>query len=274
MKPLLGTALALCISFPAYSSVVYQIEVKDHEQSPPKASEMSFLVLNQMLKLDSSSADGDFNGEMIFRGDGDTKRMIIVNHDEKSYFVIDEETMKEIAAQIDEAMAMMEKAMANVPEGQREQIEKMMKKRMPQQPEPREKTELRATGEKETFNGYPCVKYELWKSGAKIRDLWVTEWKNIDGGQEVADAFQEMSEFFKEMMNSLPQFGGGQQSFGDPSFEHLREMKGFPIVTHEFGEDGSLESEAALKSATHSDLGPDAFEPPKGYKKKEMFKGR
>ncbi len=274
MKHFLGSVLALLLAIPASANVTYEIEVKDHKQSPAKTSLMKFLVLDKMLKLDSSSVDGDFNGEMIFRGEGESKKMIIVNHDEKSYFVIDEEAMKEIAAKLDNAMAMMEQALANVPESQREQFEIIMKQKMPEQPVPREKTELRPTSDTDTVNNYPCVRYELWKSGAKIRDLWVTDWKNIDGGNEVADAFQEMSEFFREMMDSLPQFGGGRQSLGDPSFEHLREMKGFPVLTSEFDTDGSLESEATLKSATSGEIDPDAFDPPKGYMKKEMFRGQ
>ena len=87
-----------------------------------------------------------------------------------------------------------------------------------------------------------------------------------------AQAFQEMSDFFEEMLDSLAQFGG--QSFGDPAFEHLREMGGIPVMTREFAGDGSVESEASLKSASNHSFQPADFEPPKGYKKQDLFKGK
>jgi hypothetical protein len=166
----------------------------------------------------------------------------------------------------------MEQALAAVPEGQRAQFEEMMKKRMPMQGAPREPAELKKTGDTDTINGYPCVRYEVWRGGLLKRELWVTSWDNVEGGSDTAEAFLAMSEFFEEMLDSMAQFGG--QSFGDPAFEHLREMGGIPVVTREFAKDGSVESEAALKSAANRSLQPADFEPPKGYKKKDLFKGK
>ncbi len=145
---------------------------------------------------------------------------------------------------------------------------------MPAQPAPREPSELRRTGDTETINNYPCVRYELWRGGVKIREMWVTDWSNVEGGAEAAELFQEMSGFFKEMLDSLPKFGDGQQDFADPVFEHMQEMDGFPIVTREIGDKGTIENEASLQSSKQQTLGPVDFEPPKGYKRQEMFKGR
>jgi hypothetical protein len=187
--------------------------------------------------------------------------------------VIDEETMRALAKQINEAMSMMEQALANVPEAQRPMVEEMMRKKMPQaQKVDRPKTELRKTGDTNNHNGYPCVKYDVLREGQKIREIWVTDWSNVDGGEEVADLFYEMSEFFQEMLDSLPRFadGGG----ADQAFEHMRDMDGFPVVTRELADDGSLESESTLRSASRQTLDPDAFEPPAGYKRQDMFGGR
>ena len=49
---------------------------------------------------------------------------------------------------------------------------------------------------------------------------------------------------------------------------------GFPVVTRELGDDDSLEGESILRSARRQTLDPDAFEPPSGYKRREMFGGR
>ncbi len=259
------------LSTSAVAGVVYQIEVTDHQKAPPSSESIETAVEGRLLKVQTSGGATGGNGEMIYNGD--RREMVLVDHDTKSYSVIDEKTMKELAEQIGQAMSMIEQALANVPEGQRAQVEAMMKKKMPQlETAQRTKTELKQTGERSELHGYPCVKYVVLRDGRPIRELWVTDWKNVEGGDEVVDLFLEMSEFFQEMLDSLPKLadGGG----ADQAFEHMREMNGFPVVSRELDDDGSLESESSLLAATRRDLGPDAFEPPSGYKLREMFKGR
>jgi hypothetical protein len=141
-------------------------------------------------------------------------------------------------------------------------------------PTERPESELKETGEQGNKNGYPCVKYEVFREGRKIQELWVTDWDNIEGGSEVVDAFEDMAEFFSEMMNALPNMGGEDDgpAMDDMVFEHLKELGGFPVVTREFADDGSLQEETALRSAKRQTIDPDTFNPPSGYKQQEMFR--
>ena len=262
-------AAILVFGAPAFAGVVYEIEVTDHSTSPVSTSGSRISVDGLLLKMDVTTGGDDLDGEMIYRGD--RKEMVIVNDKDKTYIVLDEEQMKALAAQIKQAMAAMDQALAAVPEGQRAKMEAMMKQRMPLEMDQREPAELKKTGETDTINGYPCVKYQVWRAGALERELWVTPWKNIEGGADTVQAFEDMSAFFKEMLDSLPQMG--DQSFADSAFEHLKEMGGMPVVTREFADDGSLENESTLKSASTQSLVPADFEPPKDYKRKDMFKG-
>ena len=59
-------------------------------------------------------------------------------------------------------------------------------------------------------------------------------------------------------------------SAGRHAFDELDQLGGFPVLTREFGDDGSLEAESVLKSARRQTLDPDAFEPPSGYKRQSM----
>lgn len=271
MKRLSIMLSILTLSAPAMAGVVYEIDVTDHQHSPPNTESMLTAIEGRHLKLGVPNGEKNGTGEMIYHGD--RKEMVWIDHDRKSYSVVDEATMRELAKQINEAMAMMEQALANVPEGQRAMVEEMMRKKMPQAQkiEP-PKTELRKTGETADHNGYPCVRYEVLREGRVIRELWVTDWNNVEGGAEVADLFYEMSEFFQQMLDSLPKFADSGGS--DQAFAHMREMDGFPVITRELSDDGSIESESTLKSARSQDLDLDAFEPPSGYKRQEMFKGR
>lgn len=258
------------IAAPAMAGVVYEIEVTDHTASPAGVSNSRISVEGPLLRMDMTSENNGRDGEMIYRGD--RREMVVVDNGEKSYFVLDEEQMRALSAQISQAMSAMEQALAAVPESQRAKMEAMMKQRMPMQAEAREPAELKKTGDADTVNGYPCVRYEVWRAGIRERELWVTPWKNIEGGADTAQAFEDMSSFFSEMLDSLPQIG--DQDFADSAFEHLKEMGGIPVVTREFADDGSLESEARLMSATEESLDPASFEPPKNYKRKDMFGGK
>ena len=187
---------------------------------------------------------------------------------------MDEQAMRQIAGQVGSALSEVQKALENVPEDQRARIEQMMKENLPpgQQVTRRPRSKLRKTTERDTKNGYPCVKYEVLREGRKIRELWVTDWSNVEGGSDVVGAFEDMADFFRELQDAIPQLGQGGSSMGDPAFEHMRELGGFPVVTREFDElDGSLEGETTLRSARRQTLDPDAFDPPSGYKRQEMF---
>lgn len=269
MKRVIVVLFAILIATRAFAGVMYEVETTDYSSSSERVYDAEMAVEGRLLKMGVADGDEDSNNDMIFRGD--RREMIVVDHEKHSYFIIDEATMKELAATMNEATAMMEQALANVPESQRAMVEKMMKGRMPEQPAPRETTELRKTGDSDTINGYPCARHELWTGGIRVSELWVTDWSNIDGGLETKAAFQEMSELLKEMLDSIPQLASGGD-VADAAFEHMKEMNGFPVVTREFGDDGSLERMVRLKSATRRSFDPATFEPPAGYKRKDMFK--
>ena len=268
--------LAALLATPLAAGVVYEIEVIDHEQTPPKTESIQAAVEGHNLKMGIASQGRGSQGEMIFRGD--RREVVVIDNDNQTFTVIDEAALQQIAGQVGAAMSQMQEALKNVPEDKRAMFEQMMKERMPQaqQVPKRPTTELEKTNERGTKNGYPCVKYEVHQEGRKLRELWVTDWSNIEGGEQTVDAFEDMADFFREMLDSIPNLGGGQGPPGMENhvFEHMKELGGFPVVTREFDDDGSLEGESALRSARRRTLDPADFEPPAGYKRQEMFRGR
>ena len=86
----------------------------------------------------------------------------------------------------------------------------------------------------------------------------------------MVDAFEDMADFFKELMDTIPDFGQGGAAGGDPVFEHMRDLGGFPVVTEEFDEDGNKTGDTSLRSSKRRTLDPAAFEPPSGYKRMSM----
>ena len=275
----LGVGLFFGFAPPAANpGVVYEIEVTDHEQSPPRTETMEVVAEGKNLTMEVQSGEGDSKGTMIFRGDrGKKGEMVYVDTEKQAYYVMDDATIERMGGMFDEAQKRMEEALQHLTEEQREAIRKAQEQGVggagipgAMKP-PRAKSELKKTGERDTKNGYPCVKYDVYRDGQKIRELWVTDWDNVEGGAEARGAFLAMADFIEYMLETLPEAGpfGGPDD-GDNMFDRIEEMNGFPIVTREFGDDGSLEGESSLRSARHRTLDPDAFEPPSGYKRMSM----
>ena len=169
----------------------------------------------------------------------------------------------------------MQDALANVPEHQRAMMEQMIKDRRPAQQEPpRSPDQVRKTNDHNTVYGYSAVRYEVWRDGRKVRELWVTDWRNIEGGQEVAALFVEMGGFMEELTGSLPGGAAGPaKGLEDSIFTVMSQVDGFPVGVRDYRADGTIERESALRSAKNERLGPQAFEPPAGYRRQEMFGG-
>lgn len=277
-----ATLLIVLTGSPLLAGVVFEVETTYHSGSPrgPESAQMSVEGKNLKMEIlpgrDSSRKGKD---EAIFRGD--RRQMVVVDHHDKAYMVMDTATMSKMGGQVQgqmqQASKELEKHLAQLGPKQREIAEKMIKGGLGSvtgaapPAVARSRSEYRRTSERATKQGYPCVKYEVLKDGEKTQELWVTDWGKVQGGQQAADAFEEMADFFKEMMDSISDtMGGGAGLFGENNpIESFTEIGGFPVVTRDF-EGGELESETVLESVTERDLDPDAFEPPKGYRLRTM----
>ncbi len=264
------------------TGVVYEVETTHHTGTRnTETMQMSVLVPN-LLKLsmpqESASSNGA-PGDVVFRGD--RSEVIVVDHGERSYMVFDKKMIDEMGEQLKEVkkmagnMTIPQAALDRMPEEQRKKLEAMMGQGKPGAggapavPE----FEYKNTGERATKNGYPCVKYEVTRDDKKVRELWITDWDNVEGGQDVQGVFSEMARFFEEMMAAVGDMLGGEGAglFGGRKnpMDAWAELDGFPVVTREF-DDGELESESVLRSAKRQTLDPAEFEPPSGYKRRTM----
>lgn len=263
--------LPFTMAAPAVAGVVFEVEAKDHDASPPRVETSEMAVQGRNLKMGIASGGHRAQGAMIYRGD--RREMVVIDHADKSYMVIDEETMRQLADQMAGINDQIAEALKSVPEDQRAKVEKMMQQRMPAQPPQRSQSEVRKTGERGSHAGYPCVRYDVLRDGQKIRELWVTDWGNVEGGDAVKEVFLDMAKFFEELMDATQDTMGGSDLFagGENPVEGFTELDGFPVVTRSF-EGGDLESETRLRSARRQSLDPAGFEPPAGYKRRQMFR--
>ena len=212
---------------------------------------------------------------MIFKGED--KEMIIVDDKRRQYMVLDEPTIKQLAAQMNEAMAQYQKMLESVPPQQRVMMEQMMKQQMgnmmPQMAAP-EKTELSKGGKDKTISGYKTVHYQEKSSGLLENEFWVADWDKVEGGDEVKGAFLGMAKFQDELLEAMSSGGnnplmGMVRSISDNMFKKLTEMEGFPVATTNYDR-GAKSNETVLESVEKRDLEVSEFSPPKGYKRQSM----
>ena len=137
------------------------------------------------------------------------------------------------------------------------------------------RTEYTKTGERETHNGYPCVKYVGRRGTETVLEMWVTDWSNLKGASEVEGVFRSLGEFATDLMESLQQMGGpmaGALAGGNP-FDAFDNIAGFPVVTRSFS-GGRPENETSLREVRNETIDPAEFEVPAGYRRQTMGAGR
>ena len=156
--------LAICLLSTAgiaQAGAVYRIEVENFTEGNQffEGGE-SYITVTKIegdrMRSDNQGEDGKMATTMIFLGE--TDEMYMIDHKKKTYLVMDRETIEALGKQMSEAMQQMEAALAQVPPGQREMMERMMKGKMGGDPnyKPPSPPVVRSLGESGSVNGIAC----------------------------------------------------------------------------------------------------------------------
>jgi hypothetical protein len=264
LKILALSIVTLFFTVNSYADVQFEMEQK--EMSPESVGQIKGKVKGDNLRMDFFENGNRLEGSMIYRGD--MKEIIMINHDDKSYLVLDQATMNALAKQFEQAMSQMEEAMKNMPPDQRAKMEEMMKQKMPGAygggtyvaPV------LKKTGTG-SVNGISCTKYDVFKGDVKVRQHCVANWNSIQGGEEMMTVMLQMADFMDQMAKSFSKAGnfvGDQVQFERSVFNQLRQLNGFPVQTIEY-DDGKVEAESTFKSSEKGNIDAADLEPPAGY---------
>ena len=261
--PKILPVIFLLASLPANAGVVFEFELTDGKDPAAAPDRIRTSVEGERIRMDVKGPRGA-NADMIFRGD--TKEMLAVDHDSRSYVLIDDASIREISARLNQIEAQMKEMLKDAPPEQREAVEQMLKQQRPSGTGPDSVTEIQSTGVSREDNGYPAREFELFRDGVHERTFWVTDWDNIEGGREAMGAFQGMAAYVQNLQDSMPEFAKSP-AVGANAYEHLEELGGFPIVTIELAPDGSVLGENRLVSSREETLAADEFEPPADYER-------
>jgi len=211
---------------------------------------------------------GGGDATMIFLGD----RFMYIDHDEKTYIVMDEAMLEEMSAKMNEAMKEMEAQLAGMPPEQRAMVEEMMKGQMQgmmgQQGEEAPPPRIEAGGSSK-WQSRKCKEYAVFEGDEKTQDICASELDDVDGADEAIEAFRGMAAYMSKMFESMPMRSSSQPNPG----ELMDQIDGFPVHTIDY-ENGAKIRETSLDSVEEQDLNDDLFKAPEGYRQQDPFRGR
>lgn len=259
----------LTISSLCFAGSVIEIETRELQSDPPIAGTVKISSQGLMTRMDIDSMGGGGSATMIFNGN--TDELMVFEPESMKYFVMTRQQMDAMAVQMSSAMQQMEAALAAMPPEQRAMAEQMMQGQRPTAQPARPATTVSKSGGGDTVAGHDCENYSVSSEGRTIRDMCVTDWDDIDGSREVADALTDFAEFFSSMREAISGLGGmtdvGRQQ---DMFEHLKAMGGYPVLSRDYDSSGAVVSESRLTSARQENIDAGVFLPPAGYQKQEM----
>lgn len=254
------------LSSPLYAGVAMDMVTKDATGQETERTRIH--AQSGMLRVDGTGNQS--NVSMIFLGDS----FLVLNHDDKNYVVMDEAMLNEVTSQIDAAMKQMEAQLANMPPEQRAMAEQMMKGQMPGMTGQQSAAPPPPTVEKigaSEWRSRPCMKYAVHEGGEKTQDVCAASLDDIEGADEMMQAFLGMAEFVKRMTESLP--GAMTANISQNPGAIIDQVDGFPVhsVQYEFG---TVSGEMSVESISEQALDDGLFAAPEDYQRQDPFQGR
>ena len=256
--------LLLIIAAPALAGSVLELETKEFRGGQPIVGTVQITTEGSDTRIEIISVSSSEAGGLIFHSD--RNEMVILDHAQSNYMVIDQARMDAMATQMSDAMEEMRQQLDAMPPEQRAMAEQMMQGRLPQQSAQEAPLSIQDLGSTGEVAGIKCRNHSVLRGGKKIREICVGNWNDIEGGAETAVALQGVAEFFEGMRKafsgtgSMEVFDRQQELFG-----HMRELDGYPILYRDFNATGGLERESILKSARQESKDAAFFQPPRGY---------
>jgi len=264
-KSLVALSSILLLPTLAYGGVVMDMVTRN--AAGQETDRTRIYAQSKMIRMEQVVEDeAEPENTMIFLGN----EFLYVNHEDESYIVMDESMIDDVSAQISDAMKEMEAELANMPPEQRAMVEQMMKGRMQgmmgQQKAPSAGPRIESVGSGK-WNSYKCREYAVFIGPEKTQDICAADLDDVDGADEVIEAFRGMAAYMQKMTESMPMMPEDQMNPG----KLMSEIDGFPVHTVDY-KNGEVTGDVSLDSVTEKNLEPDMFAAPDGYRRENPFR--
>jgi hypothetical protein len=220
---------------------------------------------NGMMRVESQADQATGRSTMIFKND----TIYAINHQDKSYYAMDRESMQRVAAQLNPALKMLQERMKDMTPEQRAQMEKMMGGRLPPGVgEAEKKTEIKRIARTNKVSGHSCSYVHVLEDGVLTDEMCVTPSKSLKGSDELMAAAARMADLMREMMSTMD--APWLKQMADKQVQNFAALGGIPVFSRHF-EAGSPQSETTVTSIRSEALAASLFDIPAGYTKKDML---
>ena len=265
MKKALLAVMAVALAYPPVVIAGMAMEMVTTNTAGSETARTRIFADGEYVRMDELE-QGE-RTSVIFLGD----RFVVLDHQDKSYIVMDEAMLNEVSSQISQAMKQMEQQLASMPPEQRAMAEQMMKSQMGgmmrQQEAPPPPT-VQSLG-KGKWQSYDCSRYAVIERGEKTQEVCAAPLSDIDGSEAMLDAFRGMTGFINKMTESMPMRSEGGFNPG----ELIDQINGFPVHMVDF-EGGEPTGETSMESVAEQDVDPDMFTTPDDYQQINPLAGR
>lgn len=252
---------ALCLS--AYSHAGIIMDQVRYELIAPEKNEKGILLIqdNKMLFKDISN-----NVSTLF--DFDRDQMIVLDHNKKTFTVIDPKAfIKAVEEHTSKMEEMRRKHLESLPPEQREMVEKMIKERELESGasgSDRIVISIKKSEETTEISGYKASRYDVFYNNKLNEELWLTNDLDIQNELDL-EKMSNLMTGFKKVNKQL----GDNTVVNEEAFINLFTNGGFPLKTvdRSFGESVYVEEVVDIRK---QEIPKDEFVLPSGYKEKSV----
>jgi hypothetical protein len=220
---------------------------------------------NGMMRVETHPSNSAPRATMIFKND----TIYAINHEDKSYYAMDRESMQRVAAQLNPALQMLQERMKDMTPEQRAQMEKMMGGRLPNGVgEPEKKSEIKRTTRTDKVGGYNCTYVQVLEDDVLTDEMCVTPSSAIKGSEELVTTANKMAGVMRDMMSTMD--APWLKQMADKQVQNFAALGGIPMRSRHFN-GGEPQSETTLASIKSEAVAASMFEIPAGYTQKQML---
>lgn len=262
-----GLAAAV-LALPAMAGVEMGLVTKDAAGATTQS--VTVYAQDGRIRMEEiGDTSGGQNMSMIFMD----QEFIVVDHDDRSYVIMDEAMVQEMGVKVNAAMQQMQAQLASMPPEQRAMVEQMMEQQMGGMMDAMSEslpTRVEQTGSGTWMSG-DCTQYAVFTGDEKSQDICAAPLSEIEGAAEAMSAFRNMAKFINSLADSMP--GALGAAMAENPMGLMEEIDGFPVQTVDYM-DGQTASVTTLESVEEKSLDAALFAVPEGYRQVDPFAGQ
>ena len=254
-------ALALLASTGAQAGTLVEIESRGELSTEGGRYRGEMLVDGNRLRM-------NINPERSLIFEGATSSLILINHVDSWYTVLDQKAAESIAATIDPLAREVREQLSSLPEDQKKWIAGMLGGVVDLSDKPTGNSirvvESGKTGTGAT--GKQCMWLQVYRAEKLAQENCVGPTADMPGGEELGAVFNDASRFYHDVIGQIN--SSGLLPIPENLFPEMVPSGGLPMISRRY-KDGKLASETRILDSRPRKTSEQDFLPPEGYAEKE-----